>query len=139
MCFELLQYESGSWKWISFRHSRFILGDVQPHYECAPLLIPRTQAPVTSCHRLVLKKKTMSNFEEFTVSNRMKSKFDNFANLRIWDVLTVLTLSLTSLTYSLILTSHYSKSQIFVQKFNFDKSTTFSRVFHPKFLTIFLV
>ena len=27
---------------------------------------------------------------------------------------------------------HYSKSQIFVQKFNFDKATTFSRVFHPK-------
>ena len=34
--------------------------------------------------------------------------------------------------------AHYSKSQIFVQKFNFYK--TFSRVFHPKiFLTIFLV
>ena len=29
--------------------------------------------------------------------------------------------------------SHYSKSQIFVQKFNFDKTPTFSRVFHPKF------
>ena len=29
--------------------------------------------------------------------------------------------------------SHYSKSQIFVQKFNFDKTQTFSRVFHPKF------
>ena len=29
-------------------------------------------------------------------------------------------------------TSHYSKSQIFVQKFNFDKTPTFSRVFHPK-------
>ena len=25
--------------------------------------------------------------------------------------------------------SHYSKSQIFVQKFNFDQTTTFSRVF----------
>ena len=61
---------------IIFRLCRFILGDVQPHYECAPLLIPRTQAPVTSCHRLVLKKKTMSNFEEFIVSNRMKSKFN---------------------------------------------------------------
>ena len=35
--------------------------------------------------------------------------------------------------------SHYSKSQIFVQKFNFDKTPTFSRVFHPIFLTIFLV
>ena len=35
---------------------------------------------------------------------------------------------------------HYSKSQIFVQKFNFDKTPTFSRVFHPNFfLTIFLV
>ena len=30
-------------------------------------------------------------------------------------------------------TAHYSKSQIFVQKFNFDKTPTFSRVFHPKF------
>ena len=28
--------------------------------------------------------------------------------------------------------SHYSKSQIFVQKFNFDKTPTFSRVFHPQ-------
>ena len=29
--------------------------------------------------------------------------------------------------------SHYSKSQIFVQKFNFNKTPTFSRVFHQKF------
>ena len=36
--------------------------------------------------------------------------------------------------------AHYSKSQIFVQKFNFDRTPTFSRVFHPNFfLTIFLV
>ena len=28
---------------------------------------------------------------------------------------------------------HYSKSQSFVQKFNFDKTPTFSRVFHPNF------
>ena len=28
---------------------------------------------------------------------------------------------------------HYSKSQIFVQKFNFDKTPTISRVFHPNF------
>ena len=35
--------------------------------------------------------------------------------------------------------SHCSKSQIFVQKFNFDKTPTFSRVFHQIFLTIFLV
>ena len=33
--------------------------------------------------------------------------------------------------------SHYSKSQIFVQKFNFDKSPTFSRVFHQKFFDNF--
>ena len=33
--------------------------------------------------------------------------------------------------------SHYSKSQIFVQKFNFDKTTTFSRVFHPIFFANF--
>ena len=31
------------------------------------------------------------------------------------------------------LASHYSKSQIFVQKFNFDRTPTFSRVFHPNF------
>ena len=36
--------------------------------------------------------------------------------------------------------THYSKSQIFVPKFNFDKTPTFSRAFHSKFfLTIFLV
>ena len=36
--------------------------------------------------------------------------------------------------------THYSKSQIFVQKYNFDKTPTFSRVFPPKnFLTNFLV
>ena len=29
--------------------------------------------------------------------------------------------------------SHYSKSQIFVQKFNFDKTPAFSRVFDPQF------
>ena len=29
--------------------------------------------------------------------------------------------------------SHYTKNQIFVQKLNFDKTPTFSRVFHPKF------
>ena len=29
--------------------------------------------------------------------------------------------------------SHYSKNQIFVQKFNFDKTPTCSRVFHHKF------
>ena len=34
----------------------------------------------------------------------------------------------------------FRESQIFVQKFNFDKTPTFSRVFHPNFfLTIFLV
>ena len=30
-------------------------------------------------------------------------------------------------------TTHYYKSQIFVQKFIFDKKPTFSRDFHPKF------
>jgi len=35
--------------------------------------------------------------------------------------------------------THYSKSQFFVQKFNFDKISTFSRVFTQIFLTIFLV
>ena len=36
--------------------------------------------------------------------------------------------------------AHYSNSLIFVQKFNFDKTPTFSRVFHPIFfLTISLV
>ena len=29
--------------------------------------------------------------------------------------------------------THYSKSQFFVQKFNFDKTQTFPRVFHPIF------
>ena len=36
--------------------------------------------------------------------------------------------------------THYSKSQIFVQKFNFDKTAIFSKSFSSKiFLTIFLV
>ena len=35
--------------------------------------------------------------------------------------------------------AHYSKSLIFVQKFNFDKIPTFSRVPPPIVLTIFLV
>ena len=34
--------------------------------------------------------------------------------------------------------SHYSKSQIFVQKFNFDKTPTFSRVYHPNKIDHFL-
>ena len=34
-------------------------------------------------------------------------------------------------------TTHYSKSQIFVQKFNFDKAQTFSRIFHPIFFDNF--
>jgi len=33
----------------------------------------------------------------------------------------------------LIFSSHYSKSQIFVQKFNFDETPTFSKVFPPNF------
>ena len=40
---------------------------------------------------------------------------------------------------SFAIVSHCSKSQIFVQKFNFDNNPIFSRVFHPFFLTIFLV
>ena len=35
------------------------------------------------------------------------------------------------------ISAHYSKSQIFVQKFNFDKTPTFSRVFHPNFFDNF--
>ena len=38
-----------------------------------------------------------------------------------------------SLSFNLVKRTHYSKSQIFVQKFNFDKTPTFSRVFHPNF------
>ena len=34
---------------------------------------------------------------------------------------------------SLTSSTHYSKSQIFVQKFNFDKTPTFSKSFSPKF------
>ena len=33
--------------------------------------------------------------------------------------------------------THYSKSQFFVQKFNFDKIPTFSRVFSPNFFDNF--
>ena len=36
-----------------------------------------------------------------------------------------------------IQSTHYSKSWIFVQKINFDKTPIFSRVFHPIFLDNF--
>ena len=36
-----------------------------------------------------------------------------------------------------IMILHYSKSRIFVQKFNFDKTPTFSRVFHSNFFDNF--
>ena len=41
--------------------------------------------------------------------------------------------------YSFLLlgNAHYSKSQFFVQKFNFDKTPTFSRIFHPIFFRQF--
>ena len=35
--------------------------------------------------------------------------------------------------FSCLTSSHYSKSQIFVQKFNFDKTPTFLQVFQPNF------
>ena len=44
-------------------------------------------------------------------------------------VFDVLTFDVQKLTQG----PHYSKSQIFVQKFNFDKTPTFWRVFHPNF------
>ena len=49
-----------------------------------------------------------------------KSKF--WSKIQLWPVKK----SINDIT-------HYSKSQIFVQKFNFDKTPTFSRVFHPNF------
>ena len=69
---------------------------------------------------------------------------------RSWSAFLIVILSLCSSSQSSSLRTltlqrfvsyaHYSKSQIFVQKFNFDKPPTFSRVFHPKlFLAIFLV
>ena len=55
-------------------------------------------------------------------------------------IVTLMMLSLYLWSVSVDRKTHYSKSQIFVQKFNFDKTPTFSRVFHSKFfLTIFLV
>ena len=62
--------------------------------------------------------------------------FDVEDNERAWKVRIVLSYSKTShilLTFWIVVSPHYSKSQIFVQKFNFDKTPTFSRVFHPKF------
>merc|ERR1712049_89480 len=42
-----------------------------------------------------------------------------------------------SLSFNLVKRSHYSTSQIFVQKFNFDKTPTISRVFHQIFFDNF--
>ena len=76
----------------------------------SPCLVVETRAPPTS---------TMMPYAQF------------FATLEI-------ILSTLSIFFNRV--SHYSKSQIFVQKFNFEQTPTFSRVFHPKiFLTIFLV
>ena len=53
---------------------------------------------------------------------------------------TIIAMTMTNLSYLLVAYTHYSKSPIFIQKFNFDKTPTFSRVFHPNFFwTIFLV
>ena len=51
--------------------------------------------------------------------------------------LCVMTPQPTSLGKFYITVSHYSKSQIFVQKFNFDKTPTFSQVFHQNFFDNF--
>ena len=44
---------------------------------------------------------------------------------------------LSLIYYGVSVFSHYSKSQFFVQKFNFDKTPTFSRVFCQKFFDNF--
>ena len=49
-------------------------------------------------------------------------------------------ISIAGIIISRVSQSHYSKSQIFVQKFNFDKNPNIFTSFSPKFfLTIFLV
>ena len=47
-------------------------------------------------------------------------------------IVTLMMLSLYLWSVSVDRKTHYLKSQIFVQKFNFDKTPTFSRVFDPK-------
>ena len=59
---------------------RFILGEDRPLYELGQHLIPNILAAipevtVTNYHQPELRKRTMSNFDVFTVSNRTKSEF----------------------------------------------------------------
>ena len=56
-------------------------------------------------------------------------KYLFLAYLRYWD-------DTNLLPFMRVPSTHYSKSRIFVQKFNFDKTPPF---FHPILLTIFLV
>ena len=50
---------------------------------------------------------------------------------------TVTRLQVTISKIETLTKTHYSKSQIFVQKFNFDKTPTFSRVLHQIFFDNF--
>ena len=72
------------------------------------------------------------------------SKISKFAIVVIFStmyyelvIVTLMMLSLYLWSVSVDRKTHYSKSQIFVQKFNFDKTPRFSRVFHPIFFDNF--
>ena len=60
----------------------------------------------------------------WVISAQVESPVDRFTLLK--------KLLYTRKFHTCIIRTHYSKSQFFVQKFNFDKSPTFSRVFHKK-------
>ena len=60
----------------------------------------------------------------WVISAQVESPVDRFTLLK--------KLLYTRKFHTCIIRTHYSKSQFFVQKVNFDKSPTFSRVFHKK-------
>ena len=70
------------------------------------------------------------------VSFGKKKFFSIFLTLYFWPIFEKfgkVSKNFVKLNSSIQLYVHYSKSQIFVQKFNFDKTPLFSRVFHPNF------
>ena len=81
--------------------------------------IPSTSSPSNS-------KPMKTRWRTFNFGKRCKM----YSHLMIPSISTML---LPTVREKLTLVSaYYSKSQIFVQKFNFDKTKTFSRDFHPK-------
>ena len=74
---------------------------------------------------------------QYPLDSKNKKNPDHLLSLfyrakRRWEGYNI-TLVINKLQLLKIVATHYLKSQTFVQKFNFDKIPTFSRVFHPTF------